>query len=102
MAMKQEQLRIAQENLEKGLKEIDKWLRIWAREAKRAQKEEGWNEWGKRMEKAIQKVRERRVSIRTPKEDLKGSLEDCIELKLMMEEVVDLAREVLGEERAMS
>jgi hypothetical protein len=33
--------------------------------------------------------------------DPKGSAEDYIEVKLIMEEMMDLAREVLGEERQM-
>jgi hypothetical protein len=54
------------------------------------------------MERALQNVRERRERVRSLIEYLKGALEDYIEVKLVMEEVVDLAREVLGEERQIS
>ena len=100
--MKRDQLIEAQENLEKGYQQVDRWLGIWEEEVKRAQKEENWKEWGQRMEKALQKVRARRKSVRSPSEDLKGALEDFIEVKLIMEEMMDLAREVLGEEKQIS
>ena len=100
--MKKDQLLEAQENLEKGYQYVDRWLGIWKKEVKRAQKDEDWKEWGLRMERALQNVRERRERVRSPSEDLKGALEDYIEVKLVMEEVVDLAREVLGEERQIS
>ena len=100
--MKKLQLLEAQENLEKGYQQVDRWLGIWEEEVKRAQKEEDWKDWGQRMEKAVRKVRDRRESVRSPKEDLKGALEDYIEVKLIMEEMMDLAREVVGEERQIS
>jgi len=100
--MKKEQLFEAQENLEKGFQEVNRWLRIWEDAAAGAREREDWKEWGQRMEKALMKVRERMERVRSPIEDLKGSMEDLIEVKLIMEEVVDLAREVLGEERQIS
>ena len=100
--MKKLQLLDAQQNLEKGYQYVDRWLGIWGKEVKKARKEEDWKEWGNRMENALQKVRSRRERVRSPSEDLKGALEDYINVKLVMEEVVDLAREVLGEERQIS
>ena len=100
--MKKDRLLEAQENLEKGYQQVDLWLGIWEEEVKRAQKEEDWKDWGLRMEKAVRKARERRDKVRSPSEDLKGALEDYIEVKLIMEEMMDLAREVLGEKRQIS